>query len=347
MMDGMHSGNNNTLVLEIYAKKINFIVVLFFLIVSLFYVSWAVYLLREIFICKRKLRNLNHRCRSNETDELNYKYTGEYYKYILMYLIVVMEPLTILPVVVSTVLEDMNLSPYEVNQFFQVPSSLNTLAQVFLYVSLVLINTLTLHMTHFYRLEFRDGQFTPIRRKCLFLAFVLLVLLIIRLAIVDVGNLLVRSICMATASFEYILLLKNSRTLYRLLKWRYQDVLYEGNRPLYASLRRMCLRYKYITTYILACLGVIVLLSWGNIFDDFLCYKYFCIPSPDHGIVLLSLYRVFEVVDVLSFIAFFFFFSFIAFFTLYCLLIACWNRLGPMLGRRRVHFSIREPLLQP
>ena len=320
-----------------------------------FYIGWAVYVLNEIIVCKRMLRNLNHRSRSKETDELIYKYTGEFYKYILMLCILVLESLTFMPTIFATIFRSIGLkelsvlSQSEKNLFIvELPSNLFTFTFVLTYITIFLINTLTIHMTHFYRLEFPNEQFTPIKRKLLLLALFIHVLLILRLGITtqDIAQAIVQLICLAFIIYEYLSLMKNSKVLYLLLKWRYQDVFYEGD-PSQSNFHKIVAqRYKHITLFLLISFAGIILIASSDAFRYVMIVFYSSYPQQlNHSATLRML--------VLKWLSFSLtvcaavpFYLFIVILTLYYLSASCCYKIGPMFGNRRVYSTLREPLLQ-
>ena len=66
-----------------------------------FYVYWVVYFLNEVVFLRRKIRGLLHRTPTLETNNELFNYTGNYYTYILIIVIALLEPNNLVPAILS------------------------------------------------------------------------------------------------------------------------------------------------------------------------------------------------------------------------------------------------------
>ena len=321
-----------------------------FILILPFYAGWALYFLNEIIAYRRLLRRNTVRPRSNESDNLIYQYRGEYYKYILMFIILLLEPCTLFSLILALFIYVLlHIGPLVTSHCKNtdvfvdlIGDGLPTLTYILSYIILFLLCTLTIHMVHYSRFEFRNEQFTPIKRRLAFLALVVHILAIIMLAFRLESFLFVKMICQTLLTYEFISFLKHSKILYYLLKWRSQDISYLNNQPLYNSHRRIAQRYKIITVYFLTCIGLILASGYLDITSqilDYNCdiYKY---------INLTFVYILKYTVHGFGFLGFALCLLFIIIFTLYYFCVRCWNRIDPMFGRNKIHFSLQESLLQ-
>ena len=320
-----------------------------FILILPFYAGWALYFLNEIIAYRRLLRRNIVRPRSNESDNLIYQYRGEYYKYILMFVILLLEPCTFFPsilvllIYVAIEANQNTVPPCKTDVFVDlIKDGLPTVSYILSCILLFLLSTLTIHMVHYSRFEFRNEQFTPIKRRLAFLALFIHILVIIMLAFGLESFLFVNLICLAPLTYEYISLVKHSKILYYLLKWRSQDISYLDNQPLYNTHRRIAQRYKYITIYNLTSIGLILVHGYSYMVHKILisnCDIYEHINST-------CLYLLKIVAHAFGFLGFALCLLFIIIFTLYYFCVRCWNRIGPMFGRNKIHFSLQESLLQ-
>ena len=319
-----------------------------FILILPFYAGWALYFLNEIIAYRRLLRRNIVRPRSNESDNLIYQYRGEYYKYILMFIIILLEPCTFFPSILGMLIYDVieanqkTVSPCKTDVFVLIGDGLPTLSYILSYIILFLLSTLTIHMVHYIRFEFRNEQFTPIKRRLAFLALVVHILAIIMLAFGLESFLIVNLICLTPLTYEYISLVKHSKILYYLLKWRSQDISYLDNQPLYNTHRRIAQRYKYITIYNLMSIGLMLVHGYSFMVRKILIYN--C-DIYEH-LNSIFLYFLEFVAHVFGFLGVTLCLLFIIIFTLYYFCVRCWNRIGPMFGRNKIHFSLQESLLQ-
>ena len=319
-----------------------------FILILPFYAGWALYFLNEIIAYRRLLRRNIIRPRSNESDNLIYQYRGEYYKYILMFIIILLEPCTFFPLILAMFIYVRQMDPYsrfscKTDVFADlIGDGIPTLTYLISYIILFLLSTLTIHMVHYIRFEFRNEQSTPIKRRLAFLALVIHILAIIMLAFRLESFLFVKMICQTLLTYEFISLLKHSKILYYLLKWRSQDISYLDNQPLYNTHRRIAQRYKFITLYFLTCIGLILPSGYLDIASKILVYN--CDIYKRINITFLYTLKI--AAHAFGFIGFVPFASFIIIFTLFYFCVRCWNRFVPMSGRNKINLSLQESLLQ-
>ena len=230
-----------------------------------FYAGWFVYFLSEVFYLRKKLRALIHRCPSSETAELLYKCRGDYYKYILMLFIALTELMYFLAIILSLYNTESNVPLDEFELIIRIKNDFSTSSYVLALGSLFLINILTQHLINVCKSDCRIQLLPPIQHRLVTLTLIAMILIAIKLAIQEFDNVIVEVVCVIFSSYEYWSLFNNSQQLYYLLKWRYQDMRYESNYPLYKAHRRMAQKYKYLTAFVLFGILFMVIVSWLHI----------------------------------------------------------------------------------
>ena len=312
-----------------------------------FYAGWIVYFLSEVVSLKRRILALVHRGPSSETTRLLYKYRGDYYKNILMCVIAVLESISLFPIVIS-ILPDIVLvdskSSSDFAELIQLANDLKLLTFVLSLVILFLLNTLTKHLINVCKSDYRIQLLPPIQHRLIILTLVLMLMAIVKLAIETLDNLIIEIVCNILACYEFYDIVKNSKQLYYLLKWRYEDMRYEFNLPLYRAHKRIAQKYKYLTIYLLFGISFIMAAGWVAILNDLLfdvlLYTHF--PIYFDELLALEVLKWFD--RVLGVIC-----SspqlLVVAVTLYYLAAVCLNKLGWTADGNRIRY-LQEPILR-
>ena len=297
-----------------------------------FYTGWIVYFLSEIFNLKRRIRALVYRGPSSEPTRL-YKCRGDYYKNILMFILAVIEPISLLPVIISFI----------PNSTQQISNDFRLLTFVLSFAIIFFFNTLTKHLINVCKSDYRIQLLPPIQHRLVILALIMMILAVIKLAIQDFDNVIVQILCNIFASYEFYYIIKNSKQLYNLLKWRYEDMRLEPNYPLYKAHKRMALKYKYLTIYLMFGISFQIAAGWVDIPLTMFAYI-LRTPIPLNLDVLLA-FKVLKWFNILlgalssnpQFL--------VVAVTLYYIAAVCMNRIGWRSGRNRIRYLV-EPILQ-
>ncbi|KAI6646690.1 REM2- and Rab-like small GTPase 1 [Oopsacas minuta] len=312
-----------------------------------FYVCWIVCFLYEIFYLRRKIHGLLYRGSSFETDNLLYKTRGDYYTYLLFVVIAIFEPLSLVPVILSGLPTQVyfsdNISPNYFDLYLDVALNCRVLTYIFQFFTVFVVNLLTSHLIRVCKSNTRIQLLPPIQNKLILLTLIILLLAIIKLAILEVGDLIIMVFSSLLYSFEIFCLIKNSKQLYYLLKWRYEDLRNELNYPLYKAHRRIALRYKYVTICLTICFVILNISAWFYIpISIFLTLLKYPINIPELLILPFEILKWFDLVlaiigsgpQILIVAG-----------SLYYIVTMCWNKLVSGFGRERVHY-LCEPILQ-
>ena len=349
LYSGFDMNNSRFYILEsLHKGSSTFCLVLFSLevFILLFYACWILYFLNEIVFLRRKVRGLLHRGPTFETNHLLYKYRGDYYTYILVAIIALLEPISLIPAMLSP----LPMSEYFsfVDHFipFKLASDFRMMTYVLGYILLCIINLLTAHLIRVCKSDTRIQLLPPIHNRLAILTLFILLLMLIKLLIEGVGNIIIELLVSLFISHELFRFYKNSKQLYYLLKWRYEDMRYEANYPLYRAHRRIALRYKYVTMYLIFGLFVQNISSWVgttfNILSALLLYPIVPIHIPTSvifpftilkwltiGLMILGSAPQFLLIVV----------------SLYYVTVMCYSKLVSGFSRNRVRY-FHEPILQ-
>ena len=323
----------------------SFVAIICLIILTLpFYAVWTVYFLSEVFFLRKKIRALVYRGPSCETNRLHYQYKGEYYKCILIVLILFIEPIYTVPGALGLHPGITSTNFSQLKSIVQLTCNGTLVTYVLALILIFLLNTLTQHLINVCKSDCRIQLLPPIQHRLVILTLIAMILTAIKLAIQEFDNTIVEVVCAIFSSYEYWSLFKNSQQLYYLLKWRYQDMRYESNYPLYKAHRRMAQKYKYLTIYLMFGAFFQFLASWVHIpltfFYTVLEFNYppsVLLPVAKPVIflrwtvgvcLLIGSTPVFLLVGV----------------SLYYLAAVCWNK-TVLYGRNRIYY-IKEPQIQ-
>ena len=309
---------------------------IFIILVYPFYVYWALYFLNEVIFVRRKIRGLLHRTPTLETTNEIFKYTGNYYTYILVIVIALLEPISLIPA---------NLSLLPLTWETGKPASLHSsdiraITFILYLVLTTLYNLLTTHLIRVCKSDTRVQLLPPIHNKLAILTLVILLLILLKLLLVDILAVLI--LANIFSSYEIFYLLKHSKQLYRKLKWRYQDMRYEEDYNLYRAHRRIALRYKYFNIPFLSAVILLVVCGWLNIpvtgYYILIPNKYLNVAQKlDEAMQVIEwTTRGLYVIGSLPTLV-------VPLYTMYNLVAICLHKIGSPLGRNRIRF---EPLLQ-
>ena len=308
------------------------------LIIYPFYAFWVLHFLNEVVFLRRKIRGLLHRTPTLETDNELFKYTGDYYTYIFVVVIAVLEPNSLIPANLSflpSILEHGEGESVDIHS-----SDIRTLSYILCMITTTLYYLLTTHLIRVCKSDPRVQLLPPIHNKLAILTLFTLVLVLIKLVLID--NLVVQILASIFQSHEMFHLIQHSKELYHMLKWRYEDMRYEEDHHLYRAHRRIAIRYKLFSILFLSALTLLVASAWLDIpltgYYTRIHYNYpYVAQKLDVPMTILKwLTRGFCVVGSLS--------SFvIPLYTTYNVVAICLHKIGYPLGRNRIRF---EPLLQ-
>ena len=315
-----------------------------------FYGVWIVYFLGEVFFSRKRIHAVVCRTQSSETDRLYYRYKGEYYKHILMILILFIEPIYPLPSMLSMLPNtnstnsslDSDNSNLEVG--VQRNCDINSLSYVLSFIFIFLLNTLTKHLINVCKSDYRIQLLPPIQHRLIILTLVLMLMAIVKLATETLGIVILEVLCSLIAIYELNDTRKNSKQLYYLLKWRYEDMRYECNLPLYRAHKRIAQKYKYLTICLLTGFLLQAIAFWLHIPVTFF-YTMIEFHYPPH--VLLPLVKPVNItkwiVIIIALVGSSPIFILVGV-SLYYLAALCWNKTVPH-GRNRIFYVI-EPQVQ-
>ena len=246
--------NNSQILESLYKGTLKSCLMLFFVEIFIipFYACWIYYFLSEIVFLRRKIRGLLHRTPTYETINLLYKYKGDYYTYILVVIIALLEPISLIPIFFSLIPTSEYFSSEDQSNFnlFNLSNDFIMMTYVLFYVLFCILNLLTTHLIRVCKSDTRVQLLPPIHNRLAVLTLSILLLLLIKLVIEGFDNIIIELLVNFFGSIELFRFYKNSKQLYYLLKWRYEDMRYEDNYPLYRAHRRIALRYKYVTMYL-------------------------------------------------------------------------------------------------
>ena len=301
-----------------------------------FYIYWVLYFLNEVVFLRRKIRGLLHRTPTLETSNELFKYTGNYYTYILVVVIALLETNSLIPASLS-------LLPFllEHGKAASIHSSdIRTVSYILCMILTTLLNLVTTHLIRVCKSDTRVKLLPPIHNKLAILTLFTLVLVLIKLVLIE--NLLVLILANIINTHEMIQLFKHSKQLYRLLKWRYEDMRYEEDHHLYRAHRRIAIRYKYFSIPFLSAMTLLIMGSWLNISVT----EYYIRIYYDYPYVAQKLNLPMSIIEwgargmcVIGSLSSFL----IPLYTTYNLVAICLHKIGSPLGRNRIRF---EPLLQ-
>ena len=332
--------------LKFYNPTYFFTEVVILTCISPFYAGWIVYSLSEVSYLKMKIRALNHRSLSLETTQLLYKYRGDLYKWILMFLIALVEFLYFFTIMLTTYSTDPNLSIDKFEYISQLTNDTSTCSYIFALIFLFLINILTKHLINVCKSNYRIQLLPPIQHRLIILTLVLMLMAIVKLAIDTFDNLIIEMVGALLLNYEHVSLYKNSKQLYYVLKWRYEDMRYEYDYPqtLYKAHKRMAQKYKYLTAFILFDIFFLSIAGWCHIpiilFTTIFLFRY-----PPHLLMpaVLPLRIINGILIVSTSIGATQMFLLVGV-SLYYLAAVCWNKTVTY-GRNRIYY-VKEPILQ-
>ena len=262
-----------------------------------------------------------------------------------MCVIAVLESISLFPIVIS-ILPDIMLvdskSSSDFAELIQLANDLKLLTFVLSLVILFLLNTLTKHLINVCKSDYRIQLLPPIQHRLIILTLVLMLMAIVKLAIVTLDNLIIEIVCNILACYEFYDIVKNSKQLYYLLKWRYEDMRYEFNLPLYRAHRRIAQKYKYLTIYLLFGISFLIAAGWANIPLSLFTTMLDPLVPPNYYVFLA--FRVYKCLNLgLGVICSSPQFLVVAV-TLYYLAAVCLNKLGWRSGSNRIRY-LQEPIL--
>ena len=304
------------------------------------------YFLSEIVFLRRKIRGLLHRGPTLETNNLLYKYRGDYYTYILAIMIALLEPISMTPGIFSFIPMSKHFSPEDQSYFdflLELSSDFRMMTYVLSYILFYVINLLSMHLIRVCKSDTRVQMLPPIHNRLTVLTLSILLLILIKLLTGGIANLTIELFVNLLSSTELFHFYKNSKQLYRMLKWRYEDMRYEGNDPLYKAHRRIALRYKYVTIYLILGLLLQNISGWVdtplNILFTLLQYP---IHIPTSVIFPFTILRWFVIVlttlgSAPQFL--------IIVVSVYYFTVTCYSKLVSGFSRNRVRY-FHEPILQ-
>ena len=225
------------------------------------YIGWLIHLISQALHLRRLRRDVKE-----ENFEQKYRYKTEFYKYILLTTITLIEPLNFLmrtlAFLFNQLVHNMNHSTSIVESLtpISIELTLKTLAYVFGLVLLSLLNILTIYLSY---VILAYTEFSPVKRKIRNLA-ILASFLLLSTFVFIIGTLLVQFFTLFYAIYEYFQLIKNTKYLYRLLKSNYKSLIYENY--------SFCREYKYkARTY--KCYMSILLVFFANVAAEFLLWN--------------------------------------------------------------------------
>ena len=332
----MNLSRNETVSTDLNNAYIALAYTIFIILVYPFYVYWALYFLNEVIFVRRKIRGLLHRTPTLETINEIFKYTGNYYTYILVIVIALLEPISLIPAILS-------LLPFtwETGESANLHSSdMKALAFISCMAVVTLYNLLTTHLIRVCKSDTRVQLLPPIHNKLAILTLVILLLILLKLLLIDIPAVLI--LANIFSSYESFYLFKHSKQLYRMLKWRYQDMRYEEDYNLYRVHRRIALRYKYFNIPFLSALILLIVSGWLNTpvtgYDTLIPYNYPNVAQKlDEAMHVIEwAIRGLSVIGFLSSLV-------VPLYPMYNLVAFCLHKIGSPLGRNRIRF---EPLLQ-
>ena len=311
-----------------------------------FYAGWVLYFLSEIHFLRRKMRALVHRGSEVESTRLLYKCRGDLYKNILICIIAVMEPISFIPAILSLIPSIAILdfqSSSNIDTLFLISSDLRLLTFVLTFTIIFLFSTLTKHLINVCKSDYRIQLLPPIQHRLIILTLVLMLLAVIKLAIDGFDGIIIKIVCNIFSCYEFYHILHDSKQLYHLLKWRYEDMRYESNYPLYMAHKRVALKYKYLTICLIFVIFFQTASGWVNvpftIFLDLLGTPFTLNPGVFLFFEVLKWFNI-----VLCAISSSSQFLLVAV-TLYYIAAVCLNRIGWRSGENRVRY-LHEPILQ-
>ena len=308
-----------------------------------FYAGWIIYFLSEAFYLRKRARALIYRRPSLETTQLLYKCRGNYYKCILMFLIALTEFLYFFAIMLGLYSTDPSKSLDKCEFIILLASDFSICTYVFALSFLFFMNTLTKHLINVCKSDYRIQLLPPIQHRLAILALILMVLAVIKLAIQDFDNVIVEIVSAIVINYEYVSLVRNFKQLYKLLKWRYEDMRLEPNYPLYKAHKRMALKYKYLTVFVMFGIFFLNIVCWCHIpitfFQTILEFNY-----PPHLLMpaVKPLSILSYIVDVCVSIGATQILLLVGV-SLYYLAAVCWNKMVPY-GKNRIYY-VREPIL--
>ena len=311
-----------------------------------FYTGWVLYFLSEAFVLRRRIRALLYRGPSSERTRLLYKCRGDYYKNIFLFLIALIEPISLIPALCGTIpiieLVDLKSSNSIVSSF-RLSSDFRSFSYVLSSIIIFLLNTLTQHLINVCKSDCRIQLLPPIQHRLVILTLIAMILTAIKLAIQEFDNVIVEVVCAIFSSYEYWSLFKNSKQLYYLLKWRYQDMRYESNYPLYKAHRRMAQKYKYLTIYLMFGIFFQIAVGWVDIPYSLFLQKLGSSNHLNYDVILA--FKVLKWFNTVLIAVSSTPQLLVVTVTLYYIAAVCLNKIGCGRGRKRVRY-LQEPIIQ-
>ena len=310
--------------------------IIFIILLYPFYVYWALYFLNEVVFVRRKIRGLLHRTPTLETTNEIFKYTGNYYTYILVIVIALLEPISFIPI-------NLSLLPFtwETGKPASLHSSdIRAITFISCMAVATLYNLLTTHLLRVCKSDTRVQLLPPIHNKLAILTLVILLLILLKLLLIDILAVLI--LANIFSSYEIFYLFKHSKQLYRMLKWRYQDMRYEEDNNLYRAHRRIALRYKYFSIPFLSAVILFIVVAWLDTlaigYDTLIHYNYPNVAQKLDVVINIIDWTTkgLSVIGSLPTLV-------VPLYTMYNSVAFCLHKIGSPLGRNRIRFV---PLLQ-
>lgn len=227
------------------------VAILAMLIMLPIYIAWAVIIVKRIISLKSKLKQLKINP-THLTKRLNYKYTTEYHKHLLLLATLLVETSTFLPHIASLTIENLFAE-------YLLASILGYIIRGFSFIAclatICLINTTTEYVIYICK---GYTEFSEIKKKIRRLIITLILLTFLTLF----GLFIISHIYIAVyVLFEYVSVLKNSKYLYILLQQHYREQINESY-FVYKFQKRLANIYKWFSIFILIGVLIITISIW-------------------------------------------------------------------------------------
>ena len=231
----------------------------------LMYLGWAVYFISQLVTYRRKRIHLKFQ-ETEENRQLRYQYKTEYYKYVLMLLITLIEGIAVALIMAkdkyaflhNILHTNKNSTLHHIVVKVTIITTINSLRFIAGLATVSFVNILTIYMSYVCR---SYTEFSPIKKRIQNCSIVIILLLLLTLLTL-VGAVLAQLFSIIIGIYEYIQLIKNSKFLYDLLKWRYRNLINDNQYYLYQKHKKLAVRYKWFTILLLIALFGFMIAMW-------------------------------------------------------------------------------------